>query len=224
MTQTSTAPPALLDWVERAAGGPVVRAEPLPRWRAGWFLDVEAGDGVRELYARGARNPDFPSPYPLAHEVTVHDLLEAHGFPVPHAYGVVDIDGSEILVMDRIHGVQGLAAEPDEATRAALMRTCVEHIERMHRIPLDDLAARGFEVPGTSHDTVWSGAIARLRAHYEASATPRDPVIEYLVRWLERHEPPGRDRPAFVTWDGRPVPARRWGADRPDRLRARPCR
>lgn len=201
---------ALIEWVEAHFGGRVVRVERLPRWRVGWFLDVVVGHDAGastdpattlELYARGARGPDFPSPYDLEHERRVHDLLEDHGFPVPHVHGIIEVDAMPVMVMDRVRGVQGLQAEPDEATRRRLMLECVDLMARMHRIGLDELRARGFEVPASPGETVWSGAIARLEEHYLASVHPRDPVIDFLRGWLRRNTPAGRDRPAFVTWD-----------------------
>jgi aminoglycoside phosphotransferase (APT) family kinase protein len=190
----------LVEWVEATLGGRVIGIEPLARWRAGWFLDLQRGDEVVALYARGARGPDFPSPYGLEHEVAVHELLEAHGIPVPHAYGIVDLGFTQALVMDRVRGVQGLMSVADEATRRRLMLECVEHMAAMHRIPADELARRGFEVPQSPDEIVWSGAIARLERHYLASGVA-DPVIEFLRLWLRRHVPQGRTRPAFVTWD-----------------------
>ena len=195
-------PSELITWIEGRFGGRVSAAAPLARWRAGWFIDVTTADGqVRELYARGARGPDFPSPFSLAHEVAVHELLGAHRFPVPSAYGLCELADTTVLVMDRVPGVQGLASEPDEAVRRRLMLDCVGHIARMHSIPMDDLESRGFDVPQTAHDIVWSEAISRLEGHYLASVHPPDPVIEFLRLWLRRNEPAGRTKPAFVTWD-----------------------
>lgn len=196
-----TAPAALVDWIESRFAGTVVRAQPLARWRAGWFVDVERDGELVELYARGARGPDFPSPFTLAHEVAVTQLLAAHGFPVAATHGIVELADREVLVMDRVPGVQGVSAEPDPAARQRLMLDCVDLIARMHSIPMEDVARYGFDIPRTSSQVVWSGAIARLEAHYLTCGQPLDPVIEFLRRWLRRNEPAGRDRPAFVTWD-----------------------
>lgn len=190
----------LVQWIERTTGGRVVHLERIPRWRTGWFVDVER-DGERlELYARGARGPDFPSPYDLEHEARVHAMLEDHGFPVPHVYGLCDVDDRPVLVMDRVPGVQGLALEDDLGTRQRLMTECIEHMARMHAIAPADLARRGFAVPERDDQVVWSGAIAHLEQHHRSLGGPPDPVLEFLLGWLHRHTPQGR-RPAFVTWD-----------------------
>lgn len=192
---------AVVEWIEREFQAPVVRLERLPRWRFGWFADVELADRMLPLYVRGARGPDFPSPFDLSHEVRVHDMLEAHGFPVPHVFGRTDVGFTEVLIMDRVPGNQGLMHEPDEKVRRRLMLDCIEHMAAMHKLTPQELARRGFDVPSTPRDIVWSGAIARLEQHYLTCGLPADPVIEFLRLWLRRNMPAGRVRPAFVTWD-----------------------
>ena len=188
-------------WIESEFGGRVVRLERLPRWRVGWFVDVERRGAVIELYVRGERGPAFPSPYTLDHERVVHDMLEDHDFPVPHVYGIIELASWRAMVMDRVRGEQGLMSAPDEATRRRLMFECVDHMARMHRISVDELERRGFDVPATTYDIEWSGAIARLEKNYLSSSHPPDPVIEFLRLWLRRNLPRDRTRPAFVTWD-----------------------
>src|SRR5688500_18361798 len=185
-------------FVERELGGTVVAIERIPRWRAGWYLTVER-DGERvELYARGERGPDFPSPFDLEHEARVHHLLETHGVPVPHVYGLVD-GPVQTLVMARVLGQQGLALARDDATRRALMTTYIEHLVRIHRIDADELRDAGFRVPADAVETAMSEVFRNVEAKYLALGR-RDPLIEFLRSWLWRHLPE-RTRPAFVTWD-----------------------
>ena len=117
-------------WIESQFGGRVVRLERLPRWRVGWFVDVERRGVVIELYVRGERGPDFPSPYTLDHERVVHDMLEDHDFPVPHVYGIIELESSRAMVMDRVRGEQGLMSAADDETRRRLMFECVDHMTR----------------------------------------------------------------------------------------------
>jgi aminoglycoside phosphotransferase (APT) family kinase protein len=185
-------------FVEQRLGGTVVAIERIPRWRAGWYLDV-ARDGERlSLYARGERGPDFASPFDLAHEARVHDLLEAHGVPVPHVYGLVD-GTPRTLLMARMPGRQGLALAPDDSTRRRLMSTYVDHLVRIHHITHDDLRRVGFTVPNDRVETAMSEVFRNVEAKYLA-LDRRDPLIEFLRGWLWRNIPE-RTRPAFVTWD-----------------------
>ena len=103
----------IVKFVEEQLGGTVTAIERIPRWRAGWYLTLER-DGTRiELYARGERGPDFPSPFDLEHEARVHHLLEANGVPVPHVYGLAE-GPVRTLVMTRVPGQQGLALARDD--------------------------------------------------------------------------------------------------------------
>jgi aminoglycoside phosphotransferase (APT) family kinase protein len=188
----------VVQFVEQQLGGTVVAIERIPRWRAGWYLTLER-DGERiELYARGERGPDFPSPFDLEHEARVHHLLEANGVPVPHVYGLAE-GPVRTLVMTRVPGQQGLALARDDATRRALMTTYIDHIVRVHRIDGDRLREAGFRVPTDSVDTAMSEVFRNVESKY-LSLGRRDPLIEFLRSWLWRHIPE-RTRPAFVTWD-----------------------
>ena len=105
----------LAAWVERAVGGTVTRVDRIARWRPAWDLDVEVDGRVLPLHARGDREPRIAMPVRIAGEVAVHGLLEAHGVPVPHAYGLCDEPYA--LVMDRLSGLVDLAGATDAAER-----------------------------------------------------------------------------------------------------------
>ena len=89
------------------------RIERKPRWRPAWDIDVEVDGRLLELHARGEREPRIVMPYRIHDEVAVHDLLESHGIPVPHAYGLCD--DPDALVMDRLAGLVDLAGAADDA-------------------------------------------------------------------------------------------------------------
>ncbi len=72
-------------------------------------------------------------PYRIADEVATHDLLEAHGVPVPHAYGLCD--DPYALVMDRLPGHVDLSAV-DDAERGPLLDHYLEILARVYDIPL----------------------------------------------------------------------------------------
>lgn len=188
----------IVAFVEDNIGGTVIALERIPRWRAGWYLTARRDGRDHELYARGERGADFASPFDLAHEARVHDLLETHAVPVPHVYGLAE-GSPRALIMDRVPGQQGLALASDDATRRRLMTTYVEHLVRIHHIAHDDLRAAGFRVPTERVDTAMSEVFRNVENKYLA-LDRRDPLIEFLRGWLRRNIP-ARTRPAFVTWD-----------------------
>jgi aminoglycoside phosphotransferase (APT) family kinase protein len=199
VTGHDTGAEAVVAWIERTLGGRVARVERLPRWRAGWLIDLQRGDEVVELYARGERVSGFLAPFSLDHEVRVHALLEAQGVPVPHVHGIVDDGDVRTLVMDRIPGVQGLALAAEE-DRPRLLLECIDHLASIHAIPMDAVAAHGIEVPDDPDHVVFSRVFRDVEAAYLAQVDPPDAVIEVLRHWVRRNRP-HRTRPSFVTWD-----------------------
>jgi len=101
----------LAAWIERTVGGTVTRIDRMPRWRPAWDVDVEVDGRLLPLHARGEREARIAMPARIADEVAVHDLLETHGLPVPHAYGICD--DPYALVMDRLSGLVDLAGATD---------------------------------------------------------------------------------------------------------------
>jgi aminoglycoside phosphotransferase (APT) family kinase protein len=191
----------LADWVERTVGGRVTRVEPIARWRPAWDVDVEVGGRTLPLHARGDREPRIAMPNRIADEVAVHDLLEAHDVPVPHAYGLCD--DPYALVMDRLSGLVDLAGAGDDAERDRVLEEYLEVLTRIYAIPLDAADAAGFATP-TDSATTELAFLRRMEDLYDAGMTeqPADPVEVFLRRWLRDHVPQDRLASArFITYD-----------------------
>src|SRR4051812_22277446 len=172
----------LAAWIEHEVGGAVTRIDRMPRWRPAWDVDVEVDGQLVPLHARGEREPRIAMPARIADEVAVHDLLEAHGLPVPHAYGICD--DPYALVMDRLSGLVDLAGATD-ADHDRVLAEYLELLARIYAIPLDAAAAAGFAVP-TDSAGAELGFLRRMEAvaDRDAGARPADPVEVFLRRWL----------------------------------------
>ncbi|HZP27452.1 MAG TPA: phosphotransferase [Acidimicrobiia bacterium] len=189
-------------WIERGVGGRVIRVTPLARWRPAWDVDVELDGHVLALHARGEREPRIVMPNRIADEVAVHDLLEAHGIPVPHAYGLCD--DPYALVMDRLSGHVDLSFAADDAERSRVLDEYLGILARIYAIPLAAAAGAGFALPGDSAATGLGGYWRRLEAQYDRlmEGRPADPVAEFLRRWMRDNVPPGRHAAArFIPYD-----------------------
>lgn len=189
-------------WVERTIGGRVVHIERLARWRPAWDLDVEIDGRLLPLHARGEREPRLVMANHIADEVAVHDLLEAHGIPVPHAFGLCEEPYT--LVMDRLPGYVDVSIGADEREREALLDDYLGILARVYAIPLDDAAKAGFAVPTDSASTALAGYWRKIEALYDTmmEGQPRDPVAVFLRRWMRDHVPEGRLASArFITYD-----------------------
>ena len=105
----------LAAWAEQTIGGRAVSIETIARWRPAWNLDLDMGDQVLALHARGERDDGIGMPYKIDYERRVHDLLEAHDVPVPHVYGYCD--DPYVMVMDRLSGSVDLSFAASEEER-----------------------------------------------------------------------------------------------------------
>jgi aminoglycoside phosphotransferase (APT) family kinase protein len=191
----------LEEWVERIVGGRVIATTRLARWRPAWDVDVERDGQLLPLHARGEREPRIVMPYRIADEVATHDLLEAHGVPVPHAYGLCD--DPYALVMDRLPGNVDLSVA-DDAERERLLDDYLEILARIYDIPLSAAADAGFALPADSAATALGGFWRRMEALYEPAMEklPADPVAVFLRRWMRDNVPPDRLTAArFTTYD-----------------------
>ena len=140
-------------------------------------------------------------PYRIADEVAVHDLLEAHGLPVPHAYGLCD--DPYALVMDRLPGLVDLSFATDDDERKHLVDEYLELLARIYAIPLDAAAAAGFAMPADAAATGLS-FLRKMEERYDRSmeGLPRDPIAVFLRRWLAENVPQHRHAEArFITYD-----------------------
>ncbi len=191
----------LAGWVERTVHGRVTRVDRAPRWRPAWDIDVEVGGRILPLHARGEREPRIVMPYRIADEVAVHELLESHGLPVPHAFGLCD--DPYALVMDRLHGSVDLSFAADDRERERVVDEYLALLARIYAIPLTAAAVAGFEVPADSAATALS-FFRKMEAGYDRmmEGIPPDPVAVFLRRWLAGNVPPHRHREArFTTYD-----------------------
>ena len=140
-------------------------------------------------------------PYRIADEVPVHDLLEAHELPVPHAYGLCD--DPYALVMDRLPGLVDLSFATDDDEREHLVDDYLELLARIYAIPLEAAEAAGFAIPADSATTGLS-FLRRMEERYDRSmdGLPRDPIAVFLRRWLAENVPQHRRAEArFITYD-----------------------
>lgn len=187
----------LAAWVEANVGGRVVRVSRLARWRDAWDVDVDLGDRVLALHVRGEREPRHAMPYWIADERRTHDLLETHGVPVPHVYGYCA--DPYAMVMDRLAGSVDLSFAADDDERRRINVEYLELVPRYLGIDLAEARAAGFDVPTTAN-AIALDLFRRFEAAHDERVTRRDPVSEFLRRWLHRNAP-SRELACFLTYD-----------------------
>ena len=192
---------ALSVWLEKNLRGRVLNISRVERWRPAWNIDMEVNGRVVPLHARGEREPEIIVPYRIGDEVRTHNLLEAHGIPVPHVYGLCD--EPYVLVMDRLDGHVDMSFAANDDERRRLLDEYLELLARIYEIPLNEAAAVGFDIPEDSAAT-GLGYIRTMEAMYRTrmeGLTP-DPVVEFLLRWLKENVPADRHAlTRFIPYD-----------------------
>ena len=200
------------EWVEKTVGGRLVRWESQPRWRPAWFLDVERDGEILPLYWRGARREWGSDTSSLDLERRVMEVFEKHDIRVPHPYGLCDDPPG--LLMDRVPGIPpNRDAAESEAAWLEVMDDYLEQLARVHAIDPAEFEAAGFQRPETMQRSCLGETPFFERSYREAKKTP-DPLCEFMLRWVHRNVPEGREKTAFVVcdsgqflWEGRRVTA-----------------
>jgi Phosphotransferase enzyme family len=188
----------LAAWAEQAIGGRVVSIEAIARWRPAWNFDLDMGDRVLALHARGERDDGIGMPYKIDYERRVHDLLEAHEVPVPHVYGYCD--DPYVMVMDRLSGSVDVSFAATEEERVDVVLQYLSFLPRIYGIDLEEARAAGFKIPESSEE-IGLGLLPAFEAGYDERMIHPDPVSEFLRVWLHRHCPRHRTTRRLITFD-----------------------
>lgn len=186
----------IAEWIGANIGGTIERFEQQPRWRGGWWVDVRKDGRLLNLYVREERKEEFP-PWPLEHEAGALQVLERHGVPVPHVYGICP--DPHATVMDCIPGEFDFAGV-SEAERIAILEDFAEAVARQHAIPPEELAKLGVGMPETPEE-ISLGCFKVCEAMYLKAKTLPEPRIEFLRRWVYRNVPKHRRKVSILAVD-----------------------
>jgi aminoglycoside phosphotransferase (APT) family kinase protein len=186
----------VIAWIEKNIGGTVERCDRQSRWRGGWWVDVRRDAELLKLYVREERKEEFP-PWPLEHEAGVLQVLEKHGVPAPHIYGVCD--DPHAIVMDMLPGGLDFSRMTREEELSVLDHFA-EVMARMHAIDPQELVKRGVKMP-ESPEEISLGCFKLCEEMYLKGKKRPDPRIEFLRRWIYRNVPRHRKKVSIVAVD-----------------------
>ncbi|WP_257538769.1 phosphotransferase [Sphingobium sp. CFD-1] len=185
--------------VEKTTGGKIVRLEQQARWRPAWFADVEMDGTILPLHLRGNRVGDVAIFPDLKREADIINVLHRGGVPVPRIHGYCA--DPPCIIMDSLPGTRDVhAATTSDDQRREIGRALMNGLAVMHQLPLDSFAAIGIETPDTPEEI----ALVGLRAYmplYQRTKSKPEPLLEFVIRWLERNYPRHRARASFVQFD-----------------------
>jgi aminoglycoside phosphotransferase (APT) family kinase protein len=203
MSTNAISPPGepwdrMFAWVEAQLGATITGYERQARWRPAFFLDVRRGDETLALYYRGARPEIAAGVDALRHELRVLQQLEKEGIPVPHVYGMCEDPPG--IVMERSPGRANLATAEDEEERRAVLDDYVEILARTHQLDTAGFEALGMLKPEGA-EALGRCDLARWERGYRSAKSRAEPVIEFVLGWLERNIPKDREKATFLSAD-----------------------
>jgi aminoglycoside phosphotransferase (APT) family kinase protein len=197
--------PPLSRWLAEAVGARRVEIERMARLGGGaiqenWGLDVaiEGGrlDGRHELVLRTDAPSKVAVSWGRAEEFRILEVAYRAGVTVPEPIASCEdegVIGRTFYLMRRAHGeARGHKLVRDPAVRAKgeqLTRRLGAELAKLHRLRPPVAGLEFIPVPDRS-PAAWR--IAEYRRHLDALGC-QEPVLEWALTWLERHEPEGQE-------------------------------
>lgn len=185
-------------WIEREIGGRVSACRSQGRWRDAWFVTLEKDGKPLELYVRGDRNEEFSARDRIEYEASVFTLLGEGGIPVPKVYGICP--DPHAIVMECSPGRANLKTAESEEERVSVLEHLGEIMADMHALDIAPFVAAGAQMPQSDREKTQPYAMS-CEATYRRLVKDADPRVEFLLRWLERHQPAPPETLAMVAQD-----------------------
>ena len=191
-------------WVREELGGEVTNIVRQRRWRPVWRVEVR-GDGLPDALLFKSDRPWPAHPYPLKYEYDILRVLQNNGILIPKLMGMCP--EPEAIVMEWVEGGRdpGMVMEAEENAsvmtpdRWAASLSYMESLADIHRIPAQEFAETGMEMPHGPEEIALN-SVDRFYAMCQEQNVV-DPLMEFCAIWLRRNVPQDLSDPCFVTGD-----------------------
>ena len=186
----------IVAWLETNLAGDVVSWERQPRWRPMWFVEMNIGGETRHVVMRGVR-ADAEQQFPLEHEMALQRTLYEQGIPVPEVYGWCEDPPA--------YAMEAVAGQPDfkgvpPGDRATIVDEYLQTLAHIHSLPIEPFVDAGITRGTSPGDAAHVGIRQFVRAYRSNKVRP-DPLMEFVLGWLQRHPLPPSDRECAIVWD-----------------------
>jgi aminoglycoside phosphotransferase (APT) family kinase protein len=178
--------PAAVERVERMSGGAI---------QQNWLLDVALGGRRVQLVLRTDGHSSLDLSHSRAQEFAILKVIRAAGVTVAEPLWVCAdplVIGAPFFIMKRVAGTAEPARVIGDANlggdRATLAQRLGSELARIHAIPTTQ---RELAFLPLVRDSPARDMIAANRALIDRFEKRSRPVLEWGLRWLERHAPPG---------------------------------
>jgi aminoglycoside phosphotransferase (APT) family kinase protein len=199
-------PPALVAWIESAAGGPAVSIERRHAGgsREGWWVDVRRGEALVPLFLRrdAGNGPLSGTRYSLPREARTLRALAGTGLLVPEVLGIEEREGC--YLMQRLPGqadFKRIASTPEWDSAS---RHYVEQLARLHALDPATLPLPDHPIPKTPEDHALF-EVATWEGIYDRQVGVREPLADFGFAWLRHHAPKRVQKTVLVHGDAGPA-------------------
>jgi len=182
--------------VEKLVGGPVTSLTRENRWRPSWVATVSLPGKDVPIYVRGARGEGYT--HPLDYEANVLEVLEENGIPVPHVYGMCE--NPPAIVMDCVPGERQMTGLANDEAKRAVIDDYIAAIAKMHQIDVREFEKRGLRNPADPGDLQQNQHRTNVEFYRSLKSRP-EPLVEFVLGWMNRNVPRHRSQRSFVTYD-----------------------
>lgn len=130
-----------------------------------------------------------------------HRVIGALGDAGPRVPGILAYSAAHnAMLMTFVDGATHYQVTPDAERQACIQRDLMHQIAKLHALRPDEIGLPDFAALGTVRCAVESdlGTLAQM---YDRPATPKDPLIDFALRWLAQHIPDPDGRACLVHGD-----------------------
>ncbi|WP_082945841.1 phosphotransferase family protein [Mycobacterium sp. E1747] len=205
MTETATMPETVGAWLKSITGAAAIAAQRRPGGgrREAWLVDAHMPDGsTQELFMRLDRSDPVQSgdPFTLEREARFYAALQHTDVPVPRLVG--SHPDMQAILTERVEGEPWFSRLTDETARVAVASEFMSKLAALHSV---DIGRVELDEPRGSMRECVEADIARWERLYRFGDAPKNPTIEFALRWLTSHIPDTCDiAPVIVQGDTGP--------------------
>lgn len=169
--------------------------------RAPQTLDLIPGGGSRTSYVVRMNNGQTyllradngkgvlsGTTFTIEREHRVISALHKAGFPVPAIFGYDRT--ANAMLMEFVSGKTSYQVSVSPGMQSVIQRNLMEQVVALHRLDMAALGLSDFARLDTVAAALESD-LATLRTMYERADVPKEPEIDFALRWLSRNIPDG---------------------------------
>lgn len=185
-------------WAASLIGSDIASVEELTGGASRTSFIITAASGVKYFLRMDLGNgPLSGTRYSLAREYSVLEFLQDKDVPVPGMLGYSA--EHDAILMDFVPGHTSYQRTSSPAEEAALQRDLIVSIVQLQKLDTSQLQALG--ASGASLGEAIRQDLAEWVELYNQNVSPRNPLLDFCLNWLNSNVPDAEIQPVIVHGD-----------------------